>query len=669
MPKTRTVLTLVLCSVAALAQQPVAPTNAPVQTTRGENVGDYNILNSWEVGYRFRDVGGNLGKYRSDVNYGNGVRLLGSSLSINSREGNGRYFDELLLNTIGLGNDPYEWANFRIQKNSLYRYDMLWRQNAYFNPALYIANGQHFMDTNQQLQDHNFTLFPQGALRFYAGYSRNNQTGPALTTVQLFGIRGDEFPLFSNIRRFQDEFRLGAELNFSGYRLFLMRGWERFRDDTEDRGIQLPMGNNPTDPVQLNQFQRTQPWHGDTDSWRVQLFKEQSRWLTWNARFTHASTGRHFIFDESLTAADRTSPARRVQTLVTGTGRRPVTAANLTLTIFPGDRFSITNHTAYNNVKMEGDGVFTQVNNLTLQDTVIPFQLLSIRTIVNLTDAHYQVSPWFGVRAGYQFSTRRVRSIQQTTFDGFSEREDYTQDNTLNAGVVGFRLQPMKRLTINFDGEIGRADRPIYPISERNYHAFAGRVQYRTRTLTLSAAAKANYNFNSISLANHSSRARTYSADASWNVRPWFGFDASYSKLHLNTATGIAYFALGELIENSSSIYISNIHLGYFAGRFTFGRRVEFLAGVTRTQDTGDGRSVPTAGVDLLSSPPEVQPIFASAQTFPLSFTSPMARVSVRILPRVRWNFGYQYYKYREEFRHVQDYRAHTGFTSLSWSF
>ena len=117
---------LILTSVA-VAQQPVAPTPEQAGSPRGENTGDYNGVNTFETGYRFAVVDGNTGKYRSDVNYGNGLRLLGSSLTVNSRDGHGHLFDEIVLNTVGLGNDPYESAVLRISKNKLYRYDMTWR--------------------------------------------------------------------------------------------------------------------------------------------------------------------------------------------------------------------------------------------------------------------------------------------------------------------------------------------------------------------------------------------------------------------------------------------------------------------------------------------------------------------------------------------------------------
>jgi len=176
------------------AQQVVAPTPETVGTARGENHGSYNITNSFETGYRFSLVGGDLGEYRSDVNYRNGLRLLGSSFSLDSKDGHGRYFDQILLNTMGLGNDPYQSATLRIQKNGLYRYDMTWRLNDYYNPGLTVAGGLHLMDTVRRTQDHEITLFPRAKFRLRAGYSRNAQDGPVLTTAQEFDTNGAGCP-------------------------------------------------------------------------------------------------------------------------------------------------------------------------------------------------------------------------------------------------------------------------------------------------------------------------------------------------------------------------------------------------------------------------------------------------------------------------------------------
>src|SRR5947199_4405098 len=110
---------ILLAAIAsvAFAQPVVAPTPQTVGSARGENWNDYNITNSFETGYRLADIYGNRDKYRSDENYRNGIRLLGSSFAANSKDGHGGLFDEILLNTQGLGGDPYESASLRIQKN------------------------------------------------------------------------------------------------------------------------------------------------------------------------------------------------------------------------------------------------------------------------------------------------------------------------------------------------------------------------------------------------------------------------------------------------------------------------------------------------------------------------------------------------------------------------
>jgi hypothetical protein len=52
-----------------------------------------------------------------------------------------------------------------------------------------------------------------------------------------------------------------------------------------------------------------------------------------------------------------------------------------------------------------------------------------------------------------------------------------------------------------------------------------------------------------------------------------------------------------------------------------------------------------------------------------MRYESPLARLSVRLHERLRWNAGYQFYHYRDDTAAFQNYRAHTGFTSLLWSF
>lgn len=675
---------LVLTTIAlpAFTQPVVAPTGARVGPLRGEDTGGYNVMNSFETGYRFRTIDGNSGKYRSDVNFGNGIRLLASSLTVNSKDGHGKYFDELTLTTLGLGNDPFQQANLRISKNKLYQYSLLWREDDYFNPALPVAWGAHAIDTAHRLQDHDLILFPQSAFRLDFGYGRSSQDGPALSTVQLFDSRGNEFPLFSNTRRKQDDYRAGFEARALGFKIVASHGWSYFKEDTTSAATAAETGVNANNGTSLVSFQRAEPYHGSTPSWRLVLFRDQGRRFAMNGRFTYAGGRRQFVLDENAAGLVRGTVNRSLQTIAYGNARRPSLAANLNLNFFATRTLTIASQTSLTDTRIDGDAFYLQTADNLAGTDLVHFQYLGIRTVVNSTDVNWRPRKWLGLYSGYSFSNRRIRSVEQVTFFGEADRVAAEQENTLHDGTLGILLRPVKPLSLNLEGEIGRADRPIYPVSERNYHALGGRARYKLGTLLITGLARSNYNFNSASLTSYSSRSRTWSADASWAPRSWFSFDTAYSKLHLDTVGGIAYFQNFNLVTGEKSIYISNLHHGSAAFRFSIRGKAEIMAGLSRVQDTGDGRQTPAgngAGSAL--------PAFQAAQTFPLAFTSPMARISVLIRPKLRWNVGYQFYSYGEQFATsyysagcgfgapcslpsvTQNYRAHTGYTSLLWSF
>ncbi|MEO7142781.1 MAG: hypothetical protein ABI165_04685, partial [Bryobacteraceae bacterium] len=584
---------LLMAGAAALGQETVAPSPDTAGTPRGENVSGYNIVDSFETGYRFATVGGDRGKYRSDVNYGNGIRLLSSSLTVNSRDGHGRWFDEIVLTTEGLGNDPYQIARLRVQKNALYRYDFIWRQNDFFDPALTLAGGEHMIDTTRRLQDHDLTLFPQSNFKFFLGYSRNTQSGPALTTEQLFDSRGNEFPLFSDVRRQQNDYRVGSELKLFGIRLNWMHGWEDFKDDTPTGATGLSLGNNPSSGVTLTSLTRREPYHGSSPYWRVALFNEGEKWYAVNGRFTYTAGRRAFVQDEMDLGANRFLQTQNRQVFTYGDADRPAATGNLTFSLFPSSWLTVTNHTSFYSIRIVGNSFFEQVDNSTLSSELVNFQYLGIRTIANATDLDFHVNRWLGFFSGYRYSDRRIQSNQTVTAFGETFPALAGQTNRMHEGQFGARLKPVRGLAITLDGEIGHADRPLDPVSGRNYHDLGARVQYKLKSFTLTAISRADYNVNSVSLSTYSAHSRTYSVNGSWALREWLALDAGYSKLHLDTVGGIAYFADAQLVTGDQSFYISNVHAANLGARIAFKKRADLYLGYNRVQDTGDGRANP----------------------------------------------------------------------------
>ncbi len=658
---------LILTAVAimgAAAQQTVAPTPEPAGSARGETWAGYNVVDSVETGYRLALRGGNIPQYRSSVNYGNGIRLLSSYFSMNSKEGHGRFFDEIVITTQGLGNDPYESASLRIQKNRIYRYDMSWRLNDYFNPGLTTAGagGQHFLNTQYRLQDHDLTLFPDKAFKFFVGYTGSVQTGPAFSSTQLFNNAAPITPLFSDLERVRHEYRVGNELRVFGIRVNWMRGWDNFKEDTQST-LSGAVPGIVTPSTVLTSFQRNEPYHGNSPWWRVALFTER-KLIAINGRFTYTSGQRGFVLDETAIGPGRSGSIQNQQVITFGDGRRPVATGNLNVTFLPGSKLTITNSTSVYNVRTSGNSYYTQFNNATQGVELLYFNYLGIRTISNDTDVNYQAVPWAGVFAGYQYSNRRIASDESITAFSVPSAVTAEQTNELNTGRAGLRLRPLKPLSILVSAEVGRANQPFTPIAERNYHALNGRVQYRTKSLTLAAGAESNYNFNSVVLSSFSSQSRKYFANGTWTPRSWLGFDAMYSRSHLYTIGGIAYFANSSLVQGESSLYFSNINSVVIGTRFSIRNHADLYFGYTRVEDTGDGRST-TTGAGIGSA----LPVFQAAQTFPMSFESPLARVSIPITKKLRFNAGYQYYGYREKFYAAQNFRANTGYSSVSWSF
>jgi hypothetical protein len=661
-----TFLFFLIANVAS-AQAPVAPSPDLAGERTGENVHNYNIVDSFETGYRYSTVGGSDAQYRSSVNYGDGIRLLGSSLIVTSKNGHGPLFDQITLSTQGLGNDPYESVVLRVERNRIYRYDISWRRNDYFNPGLVTAggDGQHLLDTQNRMQDHDLTLFPQSNVKVFLGFSNSSQTGPAYSSIQSFDDSGNIFPLFSNVHRVWREYRLGNEFQVFGIRVNWMHGWQDFKDDAgaalATSGVPGAIPIAPESGVSLNSFQASDPNHGTNPYWRAAIFTDRKVFHV-NGRFTYSGGRRAFVTDES--ARGISSSLSRVQDVVTlGNAQRPVATGNLNFNFTPTPKLTIANSTSVYNVRTLGNSFFSEFDSATQTTQVLFYNDLGIRTVANETNLNYQLSPLVGFMAGYHYSNRLITSQEEFTFAGATSGRPVEQSNQLHSGDVGVRFTPLKPLSVLLSAEVGSNSQPFTPLADGDYHALSARVQYRAKTFHLMAAANANYNANSVSLTSYGSQSRTYSVSGSWTPRSRFTLDAGFNRAHTYTIGGIAYFVDPQLIQGQSSIYLSNINSIYAGVRYEIGKRIDLYAGYTRVQDLGDGRSTVAAGIG--SAPSQ----FQAVQTFPLAFQSPMARLSVKINNRLRWNAGYQFYGYRADFASLLGYRANTGYTSLSFSF
>jgi hypothetical protein len=168
----------------------------------GIDIGNYEVRQRIEAGYRLNEIGGNISTYSTFVNLGPGFRLFDYTLDMRSLNHQGLLFDNFSFNNFGYGGDPNNVSRLRIQKNKWYDFRALFRRDKNFwnynlwanplnpistdpatSPTTPIAFSPHALDLVRRVQNYDLTLLPESRVRFRLGYSRNRDEGPGFFTT------------------------------------------------------------------------------------------------------------------------------------------------------------------------------------------------------------------------------------------------------------------------------------------------------------------------------------------------------------------------------------------------------------------------------------------------------------------------------------------------------
>jgi hypothetical protein len=642
-------------------------------------LGNYRAATSYELGYRSVWIDGNEDAYRSAVNYNNGFRLFNGLVRLNSRDGRGRFADEVVLTTLGSGGDPYQSNTLRLEKHRWYRFDMGFRVVNYRNRLLSIAGGEHGFNTERIFQSYDLTLFPQRKVQLLFGFDRNNQNGPAFSSLNI-DVRGepaflrDRFFVFAdNVRRVNNTWRGGANAALGAVKLSFLQGWDFYKDDTTHAAVSAV------------QHRRSDPVHGMTPFSRLGVHTDANRRLTVNGRLVYAGGERNFVLDENITSLGATLVTR--QAYVLGRAKRNQGAGDVTLAFTPVEPLTVSNTTSVNQTRITGDAVWVEmrepVNRLDPGRNDYYFDFLGIRHVSNQTDLSFRPSRLLGFYGGYHYSIRRIQSREM--FEDISGALPEppaldTFENTTHAVLAGVRLRPVSPLTVLLDFEHGRADRPFTPISDKRYHGETVRLEFRRQGWLLTGGFKAYRNRNSPPAAvpalegalssPHRLQSRQYTFALAYTPpKTRWTFDGGYSKLHLDTASGIVNL-FGPLVSLTRTVYRTELHHAHASLRVELPRQATLFLGYSLVQDTADpdcGASFLCGALFFPASPTLTDTAVVNA--YPLNYQSPQARLTIRLHRKLSWNGGWQYYGYSEKFTGLQNYFAHLAYTSLRWSF
>lgn len=227
-----------------------------------------------EIGYRWFDVSGNEGMYRTQINERSGFLIRRLTMATGDFEGHSGLVDRFRIDVSDLGTGPAGSLRLEADRAGAYRLRLAYRGTeafseipAFANPLLAqgIIPGQHTYDRIRRMFDVDLDILPDAAISPFIGYTFNDGNSQGSTTYHL---GQDEFLLGQDLDEQDRELRLGASFRFATVYGRVTQGWRSF-DGSETLVLGGGgAGNNPGpvlgQPVQATTIVRTSDTDGST---------------------------------------------------------------------------------------------------------------------------------------------------------------------------------------------------------------------------------------------------------------------------------------------------------------------------------------------------------------------------------------------------------------------
>ena len=711
------VLVVLMMALGLVVAQQPSPSPAPKKSESsdtpaetGEAAGDFTVISSLEFGYRGLRVDGDLNKYQSDLNYKAGPRVFDSSFLLRSREGKGDLFETFLVNSTGWGADPQGNLRLSVEQPKWYRFDATYRRFKYFRFLNTFANpnwvftpatfnvppkqttGEHGYDTRVHLGDFDLTLLPKNQrIRFNVGYSPERYTGPAFTN---YHAGGNEFMFLSQLRSRANDFRVGTDGKLGPLNFSFLQGFRRFRDDSViDLGVTPGTNLNPA-AASLTSFDRNEPARGSVNYTRFSLQTLVARKLDLTGRIIYSKARQNYSFLESfagrnwnprITGFPPSPPGATPNILnlgqynLNGNSERPNWLGDLGLTLLATDKFRLSNTFRVETFEINGAallGDFFSLTRGTRTDT-IGFSNLNVNTnteyrkIQNTIEGDYQFNRDYSIHLGYRYARRRIEGA----ISGFNlgsnspaplVPDSFTEHNNTHAVLGGFKARLRSDWTIYFDAEHGTADNVFSRIGNYDYTNIRAKSRYKpTSRVGFNLALIARNNANPSEIAGVSledfgvsTKSRIFSSSLDWTATSRFSISTGYNYHWINSKAIVDYFFNGVRHPFGNSLYYVRNNFFFFESVARIAPRMTLFTAYRINKDMGQGNRVadPTGNPGILIA------------SYPMSYQSPEARLTIKLHQRLDWNVGYQYYNYNESAivgPRPQNYHAHQPYTSL----
>lgn len=629
-----------------------APATAASPVPSGENW----LTGFIELGYRWRtDVGGSMDTYRSIVNLGSGVKLIGTEFTI--LDPKHRLFDRVDVRAYDW-DDPYATFHLTARKGSLYELNVDNRSYYYFDNmpsfadprmAIGVFLNQQSYDTHRKLGSYSLDLLPGNWLIPYLAYDHDANSGTGVTS---FVSNLQEYPVLSKMQDGTENYRGGVRIELRRFHVTLEQGGTTFKSGQDafipPGGKALPY---PSTVVQgqtlgLTSLAQAYGMRGHSIYSKVLASAHATNWLDVNGQFLYSLPSTDVNYQQynygAFTPVNQALVYNSEQFLLTGSAKLPHTTGNVGSEIRPLKRVRIVD--SWITDRLHNAGAANQSDRLGTtppQTTALALNSL-LYSNYNQVEGLVFVDLYKGLvgRVGYRYvwGDSNTLVMPQTGLIG----NDFVKVRR-NAGLFGLTYRHGK-WSASADTEVASSGGADFRTSLYDYQRVRGHISYQLLpTVNLSTNISVLQNNNPQVAIKSDFLSHQEAFNVQWNPKAVKHVTVLGTWEHQSLSSDILYLVPQTLASTNSHYWESgNTFTGMIAASLPlFGRSLQFSGG----------------GSFLLSN-----------GTRATNYYQPVGRLSVPVLKNLAWNTEWRYYGFDEAYYLYENFRTHLVTTGLRFT-
>ncbi|MEP7274014.1 MAG: hypothetical protein ABI882_21120, partial [Acidobacteriota bacterium] len=571
--------------------------NKATKTETGGTWGPYSTTSSLELGYRFVDTDGSKDRYLSDVNVRDGFRVLESALDMRAQPGTGLLFDFLHADVNNAGGDQSQHFALRMEKATWYRFDSTVRRfNYYRSLGPNFALGLREYDLRQQVSDFNLKVFPQRAVKVYAGYGRSMAKGRYTPT---YSFQRDIFQIDGDARWAANDYRAGLDASYRKWDFNVEGLYRNFRNDPRiTSGADL--GFAPADQGRITALERLTPQRSRSLVARASVRGTIADKVHIVLRGLHDDEYMKAAYYEVASGRDNNGVTLVANTIsLPGDGAiitRPSSKLDLGVSYDISDHLTLNNTFSYTSFRIAGD---TDILTTTVRQPATGGQTTStsrvqatgyitaLKSYTNSLDLGMNWGRKFSANLGWRAMQRDVGIASRyfTATSPVSASNPTITDEEESIGTHAFnggaRFRPTKKTSFMFDVEHGQSNNSFVRINPLDYTRFRVRAQvHATDKIGISGTFTSLDRTNPTPQVENDSNSRSYTVAVNWEPKPRIWVDAGYDYHDLSATGNILYTTVINNVTtrvSGKSLYYARLNSFYANVRLGLTNRLDLL--------------------------------------------------------------------------------------------